>query len=515
MKKILDNLMRFLTARGGNVATVFALALVPISVMGGGAVDFAQAMNARGRLAEALDAAALAVGSQTNLSVRDAEALAMSYITANYPADEIGNVHSVTVSLDDENGIVTVTGQSRIDTTLLAIMGMEYINVDWTSEVQRAQQNLELVMVLDNTGSMRGSKIASLRDSAELLTDILYTGAQEDDDVRIGLVPFAATVNVGRTFQRVWWLDPNAESPLHAQWAGGAQEVRTCRGRGRRRTCTTETVTPNTWDMFDSLRNERWDGCVEARAVPLDIEDVAPARNDPETLFLPFFAPDEPDISNFRNSYLRDGVGGGILQRLADLSKYNNGRPRNGGPNDGCTTTPVTPMTSDRRSVENAISAMGASGNTNIPNGIAWGIRLLSPQEPFTEGVAYGDRSTIKAMVILTDGQNVLSGHNSSLMSRYNAYGYIAHGRLGVRTSSSRRLSQALDERTAAACAYAREQGIRVYTITFQVSDSGTRDMMRECASHPSLYFDSPSNAALRNTFEVIAGDLSNLRISR
>ncbi|WP_420430824.1 pilus assembly protein TadG-related protein [Hyphobacterium sp.] len=515
MKNILANLTRLLRHKGGNVATIFSLALVPISVMGGGAVDFAQAMNARGRLAEALDAAALAVGSQTTLSVRDAEALAMDFITANYPSQEIGNVHSVTVSLDDQNGIVTVTGQSRVDTTLLGIMGMDYINVDWTSEVRRANQNLELVMVLDNTGSMRGSKIASLRDSAALLTDILFAGASEPDDVRIGLVPFAATVNVGRQFERAWWLDPNAESPLHAQWAGGAREVRTCRGRGRRRTCTTEMVTPNTWDMFDTLRFERWEGCVEARAVPLDIEDVAPVRNNPETLFLPFFAPDEPDISNFRNSYLRDGVGGSILERLANLTKYNNGRPRNGGPNNGCTTTPVTPMTGDRRIVEGAIAAMGASGYTNIPNGIAWGLRLLSPQEPFTEGVAYGDRSTIKAMVILTDGQNVLSGHNSALMSRYNAYGYIAHGRLGVRTSSSSRLSAALDDRTAAACAYAREQGIRVYTITFQVRSSQTRRMMEDCASHPSLYFDSPSNEALEQAFEVIAGDLSNLRISR
>jgi len=39
--------------------------------------------------------------------------------------------------------------------------------------------------------------------------------------------------------------------------------------------------------------------------------------------------------------------------------------------------------------------------------------------------------------------------------------------------------------------------------------------MMRNCASHPSLYFNSPSNEALRNAFELIAGDLVNLRLSR
>ncbi|WP_394693694.1 pilus assembly protein TadG-related protein [Hyphobacterium sp.] len=515
MGGIYSKLRRFLRSTSGNVATIFAIALMPISVMGGGAVDFAQAMNARGRLAEALDAAALAVGSQPNISRQAAEQMAMDYIAANYPAREIGNVHSVAISIDDENGIVRISGQSRVETTLLGLMGMDYITVDWTSEVRRAQQNLELVMVLDNTGSMGGSKIRSLRDAAHLLTDILYSGAQEPEDVRIGLVPFAATVNVGTQYERAWWLDPNAESPLHAQWAGGTQEIETCTGRRRRRTCTTETITPNAWELFDQLRNTSWAGCVEARAVPLDIEDVAPNRSNPETLFLPFFAPDEPDISNFRNDYLDDDTGGGIHERLMNLTKYDDGRPSGGGPNNGCTTTPVTPMTSNRRTVDDAISAMGASGNTNIPNGIGWGIRLLSPQEPFTEGTEYGDRETIKAMVILTDGENVLSGHNSAFMSRYNAYGYIADGRLGIRTSSSNRLSEALDERTLAACRYARDQGIRVYTITFQVNSSSTRRMMEDCASHPSLYFDSPSNEALESAFEVIAGDLANLRISR
>jgi len=516
MSGIYSKLRRFLRSTGGNVATIFAIALMPISVMGGGAIDFAQAMNARGRLAEALDAAALAVGSQPNLSRQDAEQMALDYIEANYPAREVGSVHSISVNIDSDSGTVRISGQSRVDTTLLGIMGMDYINVDWTSEVRRAQQNLELVMVLDNTGSMSGSKIRSLRDSADLLTGILFDGAQEPDDVQIGLVPFAATVNVGRQFERAWWLDPNAESPIHAQWAGGPQEIETCTGRGRRRTCTTETITPNAWELFDTLRNTNWNGCVEARSIPMDIEDIAPDRANPETLFLPFFAPDEPDNSNFRNNYLNDDLrNGGVLERLLNLSKYDNGRPSGGGPNEGCTTTPVTPMTNNRRTVEDAISDMGASGNTNIPNGVGWGIRLLSPQEPFTEGTAYGDRRTIKAMVILTDGDNVLSGHNSALMSRYNAYGYIADGRLGIRTSSSGRLSDALDDRTAAACRYAREQGIRVYTITFLVNNSTTRNLMRDCASNPSLYFDSPSSEALENAFEVIAGDLSNLRISR
>ena len=38
---------------------------------------------------------------------------------------------------------------------------------------------------------------------------------------------------------------------------------------------------------------------------------------------------------------------------------------------------------------------------------------------------------------------------------------------------------------------------------------------MRDCATTPYLYFDSPSDEALRAAFELIAGDLTNLRLSR
>ena len=514
---LFKTLTAFLGDRRGNVAMIFALSLVPVTMLAGGAVDLNQAMNARSRLSHALDAAALAVGVNTSLSNDDALRIANDFMAANYPDSRVGQVTEITVTIDDESDTVTVTGQAQIDTIILGLAGIDHITVGWESEVQRARQRLELVMVLDNTGSMRGSKIRSLRDSAELLTEILFDAADETSDVKIGLVPFAATVNVGTQYERDWWLDPDALSPQHAEWAGpdGVAEVETCRGRGRRRRCETEEFEINHWELFDELRNADWQGCVEARAIPHDIEDTPPSVADPETLFVPYFAPDEPDIGYFSNSYLDDETSGGVGERLIYIPKYENASAWSSYPNRSCTTTPVTPLTSSQRTIERAIDDMDANGNTNIPNGIGWGVRVISPGEPFTEGTGYDDDEVIKAMVILTDGDNVMSGRNTDLMSEYEAYGYARDGRLGIRTSSGGRLSNELDERTEAACDYAKAQGIRVYTITFQVNSSSTRDMMRDCASHPSLYFDSPSNEALRDTFEMIAGDLTNLRLSR
>lgn len=510
-KKIAD----FATNRSGNVAVIFALALAPVTLLAGGSVDLSTAMNARSRLAQALDAAALAVGVNSSISDADALAIATGFINANYPERELGNITNVSVSLDPVTDSVTVRGAAEVRTTMLGLAGIQTITVHWESVAQRARQRIELAMVLDNTGSMRGSKISGLRDAAHLLSEILFEGADDPDDVKIGLVPFAATVNVGTGFARDWWLDPDAISPIHAQWAGGDYSVETCSGRGRRRRCTTTTIHPNHWDLFDELQYTSWGGCVEARSLPMDIDDTTPNPGRPETLFIPYFAPDEPDISNYSNNYLDDDVSGGIFERLQYLPKYDNARPNRGGPNEACTVTPITPLTSTRSRVDNGISAMDADGYTNIAIGVGWGVRVLSPQMPFAEGTGYDDRDVLKAMVILTDGENVLQGQNTAFMSRYEAYGYINDNRLGIRTSSSNQLSNALDERTAAACAYAKSQGIRVYTITFQVSSNSTRDMMQACASSASLYFDSPSSSALRDAFEMIAGDLANLRLAR
>ena len=176
----------FIRDTRGNVAMLFSLMLVPIVVMGGGAVDFNQAMNARARLAESLDAAALAVGSSPRLLPQDAVSLAQAIVAANYPAYEIGNLGPVNVEIDDTNNIVILSGTSRVQTAFLGLIGIDHLTVNWETEVRRARTALELVMVLDNTGSMSGSKISALREAALMLTDILHDNADIKGELAAG-----------------------------------------------------------------------------------------------------------------------------------------------------------------------------------------------------------------------------------------------------------------------------------------------------------------------------------------
>ncbi len=169
--------------------------------------------------------------------------------------------------------------------------------------------------------------------------------------------------------------------------------------------------------------------------------------------------------------------------------------------------------------VKSEINAMQPFHNsgTNIPEGLAWGWRVLSPGEPFSQGVSYEETDVLKALVLLTDGSNEVYGnaHSSNPhKSHYGSYGYVYEGRLdGINDRNQARTRW--DQRTATLCQRVKEQNIRLYTITFQVSSTATQNLFRDCATETRLYYNSPNNAQLQQAFEDIAYDLSNLRISR
>ena len=176
------------------------------------------------------------------------------------------------------------------------------------------------------------------------------------------------------------------------------------------------------FQVYDQLGTP-WRGCVEARPAPYDVNDTLPSSSTPATLFVPMFAPDEPDSGNadggtYPNSYLND-FGGSCpvpeevclswngkktkcnqygpnpiprAEAQARMCKYDGASTPSGlGPNYGCTTAPLMELSSYKEDVKDAISAMGANGSTNIGEGLMWGWRVLSPEAPFTGGRSWSD----------------------------------------------------------------------------------------------------------------------------
>lgn len=496
----------FLTNTSGAVALLFGLTLIPIVGFVGGAIDYANAYRTRTKLQSALDAAALAAGREIDAGNTEAGAqeIANMVLEANLGGGFPN--YRATFNITEVNGHRTViaNAESAVDTYIMGVVGVRNMPIDVESTVDLAGGNLELALVLDNSGSMSGSKINNLKDAAKRLTQILFEANRREEAVKIGVVPFAAAVNVGTEYANASWMDTTGRSSIHY-----------------------ENFSPSVtrWTLFNQMRNTSWAGCVEARPGIHMTQDTSPDISDGDSFFVPMLAPDEPDTSNgYNNSYLvdRDGNCTGNVNHLSDLQrqertcKYNNERPSSSrpGPNYMCDPRPLHTLTDDQNEVITALNAMQAQGNTNIMEGIMWGWRVLSPGEPFTEGRPYDDRENKKFMIVMTDGANTHNGANNMNRSRYSAFGYAKNGRLRSPTSSSSQLADAMDDKTEEACTNVKAAGIIVYTIAFDLDDAGTVAMLRRCASGASRAFSIDNGDALISIFEAIAGEINKLRIA-
>ena len=178
--------------------------------------------------------------------------------------------------LDAEKGEVFAAANGNMLTSLLKAVGIKAIGFASSATVGKGNGSVEVALVLDNSGSMAGQAIADLRVATQNLTSVLYAGYEGTDKVRVGIVPFAGSVNVGSAHQAASWMDSAGRSPTHYE---NFAEQRT------------------RFQLFTEL-GVKWGGCVEVRPSPHDVSDSLPAAGVPASLFVPMFAPDEPDSAN-------------------------------------------------------------------------------------------------------------------------------------------------------------------------------------------------------------------------
>ena len=80
----------FKKARGGNVATIFAIALIPIICSVGAAIDYSRANSVRADLQASLDSTALMLSKEAGTDTSDQlQANALKYFTANFNRPEV------------------------------------------------------------------------------------------------------------------------------------------------------------------------------------------------------------------------------------------------------------------------------------------------------------------------------------------------------------------------------------------------------------------------------------------
>ena len=134
----------------GNVAILFGIALIPILIGVGVAVDYGRALIIRNRMADAADAAALAIGSWPNQTQDQLKTRAQQFFNANYPPSTLGTVGALDVQFSGDNILVTVKG--KMQTSFMKLANIDSLNVGASATIAKKERNIELALVLDITG---------------------------------------------------------------------------------------------------------------------------------------------------------------------------------------------------------------------------------------------------------------------------------------------------------------------------------------------------------------------------
>ena len=462
--------------RRGAMAVNFALLLIPLLASVGLSIDGSRFLLTRYHLQSAVDAAALAVATvyqdQTTL-----DALASKFVTNNFT---LADASLDTVSTAVTGDVITVDGSATMQTLFMSILQVSEVQVSVRTKVKRAGGGLLVSLVLDNTGSMWGSgKIASLRSASDILVDAIFDGETTPADLRVSIVPYASTVNVGSI----------ADSIVGTHSYG-----------------------------LRSDDKDKWKGCVMERSGTDSIADTSP---DVEKWY-PFFW--ESSVDNDYNIHNASTIYPGGSYDSNGIT----------GPNIGC-PTPILPLTNSYADVDAAVDALSAwnRGGTLGDIGMAWGIRTLSPGEPFTESTELDPKTGAtlwdsprwrKAIMIMTDGDNLfydLPGDAGPNEAHPGKSDYTAYGRLGesqanaiFNTNNANNAKGIVDTRLKSLCTTAKDQDVIIYTVTFGSSpSSSTKQIFQDCASDPGKYYHAPSQTELENAFGTIGAELSKLRI--
>ena len=144
-------------------------------------------------------------------------------------------------------------------------------------------------------------------------------------------------------------------------------------------------------------------------------------------------------------------------------------------------------LTSDFDAITNQITAMKPYDYTNISLGAEFGWHLLSPNAPYA-AAPYEDTTTKKYMVLLTDG----------------AQTEYAFGPGGTRSKAEG------EKNLATICAAAKLKGITIVTIAFDLSDTTTRNRLRNCSTDPLKgFFEAEDEKDVAGAFDEIKSQIA------
>ncbi len=528
---------RYSVQQDGNLSVLAFSLFILMVMMGGLAVDLMRFEQTRTNLQNTLDRATLASASlnqklNPELVVRDH--FAKSGLTEF--------LKSVNVSEGMNYRTVVADAAAETDPLFMHMMGQDSLEAKGHSSAEQRVNNVEIVLVLDVSGSMlSNNRLVNLKSAANEFIDTVLT-PDGDHKISIALVPFNGQVNMGADLQAKYTALTHNPGVADVRCAELPDSV------------FTSTALPTTTVMSMAAHADTYSGTNQNGWLASTNTSWSIGYNNPNNMLNVWCPPKPGNIVRLPQ------------QNVATLQGYING-----------------------------LEAVGA---TSINAGMKWGVSLIDPsaQTMFSQFIAankmpattvgrpfsFTDTDTMKIVVLMTDGEHFAeervnaaykSGNSNiwkspqdnnysvyhagragnkywvphlgtwqagawrnssntgpaavvqtwpqvwaSMRLSYVAYQYYA--RAGMNTYDaqmnlfrSKTPTTSMNSQLQQVCGLAKDKGVIVYGIAFEAPAAG-QTQIANCATSPAHYFNA-AGLQIKTAFRAIASNISQLRLTQ
>lgn len=435
------------------------------------------------------------------------------------------------------------------------------------------------INVLKNAVKCFYESVAQYKTDGTCSTSISGSGVNASSQIRFGFVPYSSNVRVGQLlptsyFANNWNYQTRVKNGTTTYWSTPVKISNNCNNvpantstsqyttQGNGNNCKTyesDLKTAINWDYGiksvdisglksgtswnssislalnddGSSKTINWDGCIEERQTiatsgtptftvnannqvltpggqvmkDLDI-DAVPSQSDSTTLWGPAL----PGVI-----FTRDGTG----TASSSWSSWN--YAASSTPNlYQNSSSYYCPQAAKKLQVwanasdfDTYVNSLIATGNTYHDIGLLWGARLMSPTGIFaSENAATPTGGQIQRhMIFMTDGDTNTDVHD------YNAYGVPWFDRRQTPNSSAPSNTDTdnqVNARFAALCTATKNKGITLWVVSFGAAPQATtKSRLQACATDSNHYFDATDASSLNSAFQLIAAQITQLRLTK
>jgi len=349
----------FANDRSGNFTLMAAVSMSVLLLAMGFGINVAQSLNVKSSLQSALDAAVTSTARDLTtgtIEEKDARTTVEAFLKANSTSRFSTNDHFVLDNLVIDKTARTITATAHANVVLaFPLFNIDDPRVGSESAAVYSDRKIEVAMMLDLTGSMKkdkdGDKLGDLQTAAKRAVKALLD-KNVNDRVRVALVPYANSVNVGAAIaEKAVYIEKNKED------------------RGR--------VVSNVDPKNVTSRN-RVDSCAtERKGTTYDYTDHG------------------PDVAMVNRDFFLTEFAGG----------YNTYSPSR-----TCPAAVMVPLTADLKTLTDTIEKFVADGGTGGHIGVQWAWYMLSDKWknvlPASAAPGpYRSNGVAKYAILMTDGE--------------------------------------------------------------------------------------------------------------